>query len=481
MTRLQKDQSAEIWSKRLTYAACALWLISLALPGFIAGSEVWPGWSILVFGTIAGWLGQGWAVFANIFFVVAAIVLLRKRQPLISIVLMLAFAASLPVFKGIPNISLGGDTPVQSWGWGAGIWLSSLVLLATAAATRARLFFPVSAIVVIAALLAGFVAVGRLHFQQRAAANAQERAFYLSDSMAYTHESPCGIPLTTVDAPLLPSGTIVALDIDPELVGDSKASGRPPLFLPRLLNYQENGFAWVTFREPSAQRDEVKIRVAASLDRPVLQARKTERGAVLQLLSRPSGVVLYEQELRIKTTDTRTTVKGIKRYCPTPGFTASRPFTKQQIPGYVTNLLRALGQEPMLPQRAKLDEEVARIPCNLGTEDKDGIKGLRDWDGREVVLEAVPDVGFCSASYIVVPYVTESSTTGFRGLSSYARVYDRKTLRPLAFFSSSYPGPCSRKLCESKKRSEIATGVRISDVKAIVETAEGDLAAARSR
>ena len=475
MRQSPKDQFT-VWSTRLTHAACTLWLISLVLPGFMAGNELWPGWSILVFGTIAGWLGQGWAVFANIFFIVAAIVLLKKKQPLISIVLMLSFAASLPAFKGIPNISLGGDTPVQSWGWGAGIWLSSLVLLATAAAIQARWFSRNGAIVVAIALLAGFVPVGVLHFQQSAAANSQERAFYLSDGMAYTRESPCGMPLTAVDAPLLPSGAIVALDIDPALADGSKDRDRPPLSLLKLRNYQEDGFAWVTEGAPGGPDDEVKIRMAVDPDRPVLQARKTKQGAVLRLLSRPAGTVLYEQELTIKTT-----ARGSRQYCPMPSFTRSRPFSKQRIDGYATNILRAVGQEPVLPQRAKLGEEVARILCNLGTKDKNGIKGLREWDGREVILREALDVGFCSTSYIVLPRVTESSTTGFRGLNSYAMVYDRKTLRPLAFFASSYPGPCSRKRCESKNRNEIATGVRISDVKVIVETAEGDLAAARFR
>lgn len=471
MTRLPIEQSTEIEGKWLTYAACASWLISLVLPGFMVDSraESWFGGPVLLFGLLFGWAVHGWAAYANIFFVVAAIALLSGRRPRGSVLAMLALGATLPLFRGvIRDEGSGAILPVVSWGWGAVIWIFSLVLLATAAAIRTRLLTLMGARVVLGLLLVSLVSIGGLHFYQRAAANSQERNLYLSTGMAFTRASMCGVPLTTINSPLLSRDAIVALDADPELI--SASGSRPYLWLPKLLNYQESTFAWVTFHDPANSSSEVKVRVATSSDRPVLQARRSEQGAVLRLLSRPSGPVLYEQELKLSST-----VGGMRLYCP---MSTQSGFAGLQL-GYDTNLLRALGQEPQLPQRAKLVDEVARIPCSLGTDDKDGIKGLRDWDGRQVVLqpESVRSrVGFCSDSYIVLTYISEYSTTSVKDLSPVAQVFDRKTFRPLATFNDRRPCPNGR--CPEAPR-ELATGARISDTEVVVETTAGGLTAKR--
>jgi hypothetical protein len=150
--------------------------------------------------------------------------------------------------------------------------------------------------------------------------------------------------------------------------------------------------------------------------------------------------------------------------------------------GYDTNLWRALGleQKPAAPRLATLTEETARIPCSLGAQDKDGV---RLWDGREVRVDVTRSqskgAGFCSASYIVLPYVIEYSAAGFKVRDSGGAVYDRATLRPLAQFAGNHvPGQCAQK-CDRAPRDELATGVRISDAEITIATAEGPLAAAQ--
>ncbi|MFB9242403.1 hypothetical protein IV454_16170 [Massilia antarctica] len=465
------EQSSDIFSKRLTYAACALWLVSLALPGFMVDSRAEPlfGGMILLLGPLFGWAVGGWAVYANIFFLVAAVALFLGRRPRGSVLTMLALAATLPLFEGvIRDEGSGTILPVVGWGWGAVLWIFSLIVLTTAAATRTQLLSLLGASVVLGLLLVSLVATAGFHLNQRSAANSQERSLYLSGGMAFTRVPPCDLPLTSVDAPLLPSNAIVALDVDPELV--NAAGSTPYLWLPKLPNYQNSDSAWVTFSDPVVSSGEVMVRVAISPDRPVLQARKTQQGAVLRLLSRPSGPVLYEQKLKVTST-----LGGTRLYCPM----STRSFTGLRV-GYDTNVLRAVGQEEYgAPRREKLVEEDARIPCNLSAEDKDGTEGLRDWDGRQVILqpESVRSrPGFCSDTYIVLTYISDHSAGGLKDLSPIAQVFDRKTLRPLAAFNDRRVCPTVH--CEEAPRVT-ARGVRVSDAQIIIETTSGDLVATR--
>lgn len=473
MTFIQptNEQSREVLAKRLTYAACSCWIASLALPGFMVESSAssWSGVVILAFGLLFGWMVNGWAAYANIFFVVAAIALLADRQPRGSVLAMLVLGATLPLFQGVIRDEGSGTVlPVVSWGWGAVIWMCSLVLLAAAAAVRRQQLSSSGAIAVVGLLLIGIAAIGSLLFYQRSAMNSQERALYLSTGMAFTRASPCGIPLVAVDSPLLPPDAIVTLDVDPELV--SPKGSRPSLWLPQIRNYQVGDYAWVTLHDPVISNVEVRIRVSASPNRPVLQARKSDRGAILRLLSGPSGQVLYQQELKVTST-----VAGNPSYCPMSTQFGFRGLES----GYDTVLLQALGQESTTPKHEKLIGEIARNRCSLSEDDNDEVKGLREWDGRKVILE--PEsirsrVGFCSESYIVLTYISEYSATGISDLSPVAQVFDRKTLRPLAVFNDGRQ--CPRARCPEAPR-EIVSGARISDKEVIVETTAGDLIAKR--
>lgn len=468
MNKLTGDQSADLWVKRLTYVACACWLVSLTLPGLTVDTraEPWYGGAILIFGILFGWVSLGWAAYANIFFVIAARKLITGDQPRKSIVAMLAFAATLPFFQGVVRDEGSGHVlPVVSWGWGAVIWLISLQLLAMASGVRVGKL-SISGMKVIFALLAvGVIAISGLHLYQRVEANSQERSLFLSSGLAFTNNRPCGIPLTNVESPVLSPGTIVTLDIAPHLVTASAYS--PYLWLPRVMNYQEGEFAWVTFPHPIFSGNEVKVRVDAKADRPVLQARSSNQGAVIRILESPSGPILYEQNLKATSA-----IDGRRLYCPmsTQGFTGLKM-------GYDTILLRALGQESHPPASAKLIDETARMRCDLGTKDIDGIKGLREWDGRQAIVQ--PESirtrpGFCSTSYVVLTYISEMPDAS--DLSPVAEVFDRKTLRPLAVFNDHRP--CRSAKCQEAPR-DIARGVRISDKEIVIETTRGNLVATR--
>lgn len=472
MTECPTEQPDAELAKRLTYAACAAWACSLALPGFLveAGEQVWFGVVVLQFGLLLGWAVGGWAVYANLFFVKAAYGLLFDRRPGLSVLAMLALAATLPLFQGVIHSRATMQVlPVLSWGWGAIAWMFSLLLLATAAAIRARLLAPRGARRVLSGLLAGLLLVGGLHLHHLHAASDLERDSYLPPGMAFTLEPLCGVALTQVGAPYLAPGTIVALDIDPDLRAVAGASG---LALPKLANYQQDGFAWVTHRDPATLGEQVRIRMPARADYPVLEVRKSEQGAVIRLREHPAGRHLYEQRLKAMSG-----VHGGARYCPVPAAASlAGPHG-----GYHTQLMRALGQEPAPGQQGAmpLAREAARIPCSLGSTDTDGVKGLRNWDGRQVILHPASRrsrPGFCSDSYIALVDVDQRPAAHFGYMSASVQLFDRKTLRPLGSFSNGRR--CPQGECRDAPPGHV-TGVRIADDRITVETGAGELIAHR--
>jgi len=472
MTQQSEVNSSEVWAKWLSRAACAGWLLSLALPAFMVNPNDQPllGLQVLLIGLLFGWYVGGWAAYANIFFAVAVILLLSGRRARYTIVAMLALAATIPFFRGaIIEEGSGTLEPVVSWGWGAVLWVLSLVLLGIAAGFRGGLFLPAGAKRLSGLLLACLALVGAPGIYQRLMANEQERASTLAPGMAFTMEAPCGVALTTADAPRLPPGTVVTLDIDPALV---KPGAEPVLTLPTLFHYQEGAVAWITHHDPAAPGSDVKLRIAATPLPAVLQARKTPEGAVLRLLRQRAGPVLYEQRLKATTS-----IGGRARYCPLPAGSGKNAAKL----GYDIELLRAAGQAPASPSPAKLADEIGRIPCSLGEDDEDGVAGLRSWDGRQVILQPASirtRPGFCSASYIVLTYVSEHSASGPSDLSPVGMVYDRKTLRPLASFNDGRV--CRSGRCPEAPR-DLVTGFRLSGKELVLETAAGDLVAQRTR
>ncbi len=409
----------------------------------------------------------GWAVYANIFFLYILSSIYKGKQPFLSVILMLALAATLPFFAGVVQDEGSGTIlHVVSWGWGAGIWLSSLIILTIATTTRAGRLPIKTGVGLLGVLITIFSIAALIHHQQWLKANQQEREIYLSKGMAFTNTSFCGVPLTTTTDSLLPSNSIVNLEIDPKLQGDSKEYTYLPL--PEFVNYQEHEFAWMSQQGLTPNPITVKVQSKTSNSLPVLQGNLTDEGAILRLFNKPAGSVLYEQRLKLITNK-----HGWKEYCPMMSSSVNGLTT-----GYDISLLRALGQEPKKDQgRASLLSETARQSCDLGTEDVQGVAGLRSWDGRNVILN--PDSirgrkGFCSENYISLVYA-DSSPDMLNEISPVVFVFDRKTLKPLALFND---GRGCRGRCKEALH-EIITGVRVSNNIATVETTKGDFAASR--
>lgn len=114
----------------LVLASAVAWLISLLLPGFSLGPDrdIWLGGQILFAGLLFGWGFGGWAVYANIFFVIAVVRLLMGKVPMKSALGAVLLAATVPLFKGVPrDEGTGIMLTVQSWGAGAALWLFSIV------------------------------------------------------------------------------------------------------------------------------------------------------------------------------------------------------------------------------------------------------------------------------------------------------------------------------------------------------------------
>jgi hypothetical protein len=119
----------------LPVLALVMWLLSLVLPSFSVGPEstVWLGGKVLLYGLGFGWLCSGWAAYANVFFLVAAVRLFLGKAPTVSTLLMVVFAATLPLFKGVPrDEGTGVVLFVSNWGAGLWVWLTALGCMATA-------------------------------------------------------------------------------------------------------------------------------------------------------------------------------------------------------------------------------------------------------------------------------------------------------------------------------------------------------------
>lgn len=459
-------------AKPLVHVALAVWLVSLALPGFVTEPPggIWFGAFILFFGSIFGWMVQGWAVYANWFFLFATVRLYGGKSPKGSVVAMLLLAATLPLFTGvIQDEGSGTVLPVISWGWGVVLWLGSLSLLASAAAIHARLL-PASASKVIPLVLAFLLApVLFVNLRQWQEANAQEREMLLPIGVAFTRADLCGVPFTWPSGAVVPPDTLVSIDIDPVLQVD--VGQEPRLELPVLPNAEADGFDWVVRRESGHTGMAVQIRSAAAPKRYVVQARKNQGGAVVRVLDMQSKAVLYEQSFKVQRS-----LKGRAVYCPISMSVGEHKLMKS----FDRALLRALGQDrPTSPPQEPLLSEPAYTPCDLGSADIDGIKGLRSWDHRQVVLspESIRTLrGYCSDHYIALSYLSAMSTVGNADLSPVVLVFDRSTLQPLAAFND-------RRICQLARCPEVERdlirGVLISDGTATVESTSGTFVAQR--
>jgi|GEM_PF-3528562 len=441
----------------LCCAALGCWFLSLTLPGFAVSSAgdsdtLWPGYMILPVGLLFGWVNMGWAVYANLLFFLILILVQNGKAAGKPIFFMLLLVATLPFLSGIPS----GSSPLTAWGWGALIWLTSL-FLAIAASGLQQQWFTVRQIGYILTGIAGiYVLVATLHMYQWAQANIQEREIYLSNGLAFTVVPLCGIPLSWPEDSLIGADEILELDIDPSLDN---------IRLPEFERWRSGEFEWVMYNFTHEGRAKVMIRYQAPLYPPrfSLQAKATEQGALIRLVQKDTGGILHEQKLRKRRLFHD---RYYHEYCP-----AGWPKNRK---GYEQALLRALGRQTDklsngLSSQTQLQAETALESCDLGEQDIGDIKGLRMWDGREVVLPPSFHMhrGFCSKTYIAAATVGNHPE-----LLDRVYIFDRGTLQPLAEFK--IDDTCSKSCTD-------ITGIQISDDNVTVKTTLNDTQAKRKR
>ncbi|NHZ89015.1 hypothetical protein F2P45_08295 [Massilia sp. CCM 8733] len=447
-------------------AALLAWMISMGSPVFATGaySPPLPGGGVLLLGLLFGWAANGWAVYANPFFLFAAWRLCIGKVPRKSIVLMLLFAATLPLLNGIPGMKGGHGVHAVSWGWGAFMWLWSLVLLTAATAARRGIIGARGALLLGLLMVLSFVAAVSPHARQWRVAGHEDRALLLPLGMIYTTSDLCPIPLTWPLPSDAPEGEPLVLDIDAQVLQQPGAG--PALALPGgFTGAHADGSAWIAY---SDREDSLMIRQAAQPGTLLLQIKAQGDGAVLRLLKGAPRRLLYEQRVASVSSG-----RGRHRsLCPLMARAPNVGLHSE----YGWALLRAMGQNLPFARGTPLARaEAARQRCPVGSADIDGIARLRSLDGREVILGGRMDrmAGFCSASYVVL--AGDLTRPGDAGLRQVVYVLDRKSLRPLARFEGQRTCPAA--IC-APGPEPVVSGVRLEGASAVIETSRGEYVAA---
>jgi hypothetical protein len=458
----------------LCIAAVICWLASLALPGFFGYHpgkylEVWYGISILPFGLLFGWACKGWAVYANIFFFIVLARVLKGKSAGRWVLLMILLAATFPFFGDAPD-SDWSPPGVTTWGWGVVVWLTALSLATAASAVQQQWLTMRQAGYGLAVGLIGVYALAAfLHQRQWAKANTQDRELYLPAGAVYAVAPLCDVPFVWPEGPLVGPDEIVELDIDPAL----KATGSPHISLPSFDRYQAEGFTWVTYDGGG-----VKVRYVGQPRHFTFQAKTTGQGAVIRLVQNATGQVLYEQNLHLRRPVGHP--KGSMEYCP-------RYWAIPKVKGYTNAIKRILGPagKPALESRPQLAAEIAREPCDMGEDDIDGIKNLRTLDGRQVIM--VPDSlrprkYFCSPNYIASARLLSVLRSGAPSdWFGYVKVFDRRTLQPLAIFRHSRTCGDGDRSCTTVALEDAVTGIQIAADQVTLETTQGERQIPRAR
>jgi hypothetical protein len=468
----------------------ALWVASLLLPAFVTEERPKPLTGIEVFaeGLLFGWMSRGIAVYANLFYFYSAVRLTVGRKPFIALIMMAALALTLPNFAGVPRDE-GTMTilPVVSWGWGAGVWLLSLVVLAFALPFRSSFLSDRVVAGGAVALLLAALAVGDaflvLQTHQRAQANAQEIALYLPDGMAFTNAPLCGLPLVRADPSPPPHDRTVALDAASGLLYTAEQKfSLPHLNLPGFANERETDRSLATYPEDATFVFPLGDTVPSNAPPRVLQYRWTRDGAVVRLFETATGRVLYEQSFHVIPV-----WRERRGFCP---FRSRSLSPGHDLSGYDTALANVLGDQPLVQQSLALSSPDAMLVpkderlterCDLGppirtngavAANADG--GLpRLWDGRTVILEGRLErarQGLCSKKYAALVLIEPLKAIEDSDLFVTISVFDRRTLQHVALLHGS--SPCTVSFCQRGSR-ESASTLQIDAASAELETESG--------
>lgn len=181
--------------------AVTCWLVALCLPAMTYDNHTYYGYEVLVQGVLFGWLGLVFQAYSNITFWIALIIIWRDKKPVI--LAILTFTLGLSSFL-MSNIMTTGDkgthnAPIQSWGWGAILWIVAYAFLLLG---TVKIAYPARVrqlrywIAVIAAMSLAVFMLGRYQYQQ---ANLEERGRLFTSLTAFTTQGVSNIPYYPLD------------------------------------------------------------------------------------------------------------------------------------------------------------------------------------------------------------------------------------------------------------------------------------------
>ncbi len=443
--------------RALVALALAIWLLSLALPGYFtdgADGNAISGLQTLALGVAYGWIGKGWAAYANLLFLAAGVSLSMGRRGTGLVAAMLLLMMSMLIYDVQPN-ETGAAAPVTAWGLGAVAWVVSLGTMAMACVIRLAWASGSTRAVTLLGALLGLVVLG--------AGSLMAHPIAMPGGLGpdlLSKASPCGIAVVWPDAAVIPKGEIVALDVDPAI---SSPHGHGSFVAPiDFVRFQQGDHAWDLdgFGEKG-----MSVRLPPQPRRYAVQVHGTPTGAVLRVMDAQAPQPLYEQRLETLHPGT-----AQARLCP-----GNVPAAR----GYVQALLKALGQGPQSPGMPDpaLHADAPSQACDPSADEighDAQVPDMHRWDGRDVRRDWYVDGatrGFCSADYAVL--VTLAHSPGRReNVVPVVRVYDRHSLHRIVTFQSDGV-TCSSRACLDTEPTFI-TGVRFDERAATLSTRDGD-------
>ncbi len=449
-------------SKIFPTLAIVFWCASLVVPAIMfEGQSYFLGWHVLVFGMAFGWLCNGWAVYANLFFLIAFIRLLHHKTPWISSLLMLGLAALLPLFSGAPaNEGTDVIDAVVSWGLGAVFWMTAMYFIVAAVIARHLRISVVAGVVTsVAILLLVYVILCVNYLNVRKLANDQEREMYLSKGMMLPVVKMSGVPFKFPRGNPELKNEIVTLKVDAAL--KSGDENTPKLFIPKIVNYREDGYQWIT--APLLGGGSLTLRTKSEDESIILEITKNPPGVLVRIFNVKTNKEFFRQQLRILNRN------HSRFYYPL----ATRNGVEK---GYDSAILRVLGRDKNVSaetksHRVSIEGDFGNISCNVNK--FDDANGFSVWDNREVVFEPsliAKNQGICSERYMYLIGLVWKST---KEAAPFVRVFDRRSLSHVASY-----GEASFAMIGEHEKNMILS-VNVDDDKVTVNTKVGGFSARR--
>lgn len=425
----------------LVITAVIAWVFSLMLPGFWLHGRESPvsGFEILFLGTLFGWLG-GPAAYANIvFFYVVRKAYSGKSAPY-AVVIMLGLMATVAAFNGMPQNEGGGNAPLQSWGWGAIIWASSLIVavaasVAAAVSSSGSTLGRVLVVVLVGSIPIAVTIVAGIRSSQWEIANEQDRAVFLPPLSAFTVAELCRAPFVDVPSPIIPQGELIAIHIDQAL---KSREGAP--YFPELPNLggvvTEGELTYVVYdKVPGWAGAVVRAQVSAKPARYLLRAENVEGGAMMRILNTETREVLYEQPLALRREGDRH--GGLMAYCP--DFYVSPSSGAIGVRQVLEKLVTP--SAPVPAPAVIVIPETSNLQCDTSSP-RWGAHGRNwvEWDGRMIDLNTsayLDRPGFCSSNYAALVQVRLADIAGAaRVFHGEVLLFDRASLRPIGLLET---------------------------------------------